>query len=201
MTEIPDLNEILLVLFMLVPGFLSFTIVKRISSSEIKFSEFELTILSIFLSIVIYLPYTLITGVNNLDAIRESFFFPNNLLLIIGLAMAIGIILGILFKIALRRKVSSGSLWRRIFRKVNSLGGAWVSVFTEKEEYLGKVVGISESASSEEKEIIIKDAKRVIRDDNGEIVKKIFFGKEIEILFTDKDIHRIVFYKYVSKMP
>lgn len=70
--ELPSLADILIVIILIIPGFITFYIITKISVIEQKFSDFETTIWSIFLSLFIYIPFSFLIGVSSIDAIRDD---------------------------------------------------------------------------------------------------------------------------------
>ena len=193
MAELPSLAEAFVVLVLVVPGFFAFMLVRLISAIGRKFSDLETTIWSLFGSIIVYVSYSLITGVTTIDAIRTNILLPTHLGLIVTLALLIGGILGGLIKFCFRRNVVLGSCWDIMASKMASKGG-WAIVYTDSgQEYLGKVhyFGIGE----EPKEITLRDPLLILRDGSWNVLDKIPMGKEV--LFRDEDVKRILFFMEV----
>lgn len=194
--ELPSLADILIVIILIIPGFVTFYIIKKISVIEKNFSDFETTIWSIFLSLFIYIPFSFLIGVNSIDAIRDTILSPKPLSYLIVLAILFGFIFGAFVKYVLLRGVVGypGSCWDIAFGKVQEKG-AYVLVYTDNNlEFKGKA-----SYTGKEdlpRELIIKDPKLILRDDKMNVVEEKEWGKEI--LFTEDDIKRVVFLEYLN---
>jgi len=194
---LPGFDEVLIVLVLLVPGFFSFLLAKRFAAVGKKFSDFEKTIISIFLSLVDYVPFTYVTGLNTFEKIQEGLLEPTNLGLLVLIAGGIGLGVGMTFKIIFNRNIVLGDAWDVSFDLASKSGGSWVIVFTQSNyEYKGIVsfVGRAEDGS---KEIVITKPKQIIRDKDGMVIEEMEIGKEM--LFTERDIARISFFTEFPK--
>jgi hypothetical protein len=95
---LPSLADALLIIVILIPGFISFGLVKRLGVFSKPLPEFEITIWSFVFSIIILFIFILITGLNDIDKIRDQFFYPYNFGLIFGVAVLVGLLTGFLLK-------------------------------------------------------------------------------------------------------
>lgn len=194
--ELPSLADALLVIILIIPGFVTFYIIKKISVIEQKFSDFETTIWSIFLSMFIYIPFSLIMEVSSIDKIRDIIFSPIPLFYLIVLTILFGFIFGAFVKyILLKGNVGyPGSCWEVAYDKIQDKG-AYVLVYTSNNlEFKGKVHYYA--AEDFPRELVIKDPKIILRDDKMNILKEKEWGKEI--LFREDDIKRVVFLQYLD---
>lgn len=199
---IPKLEDILTAIFLIIPGFISFIIAKKVASVEKKFSDFETTVISIFLSVVNYVPFRLLSNLTTIDEIRQGILNnPLNLLQIIVITTAIGLALGGLFKLIFRRSQTAGTLWDRVINdavKVNRRDKEelWIIVSTQSAEYLGQFAGFGQSIETEEREVLLKEPYLIKRDCNGKITTNERLSDEITYtLFTSQDIKNITIYK------
>lgn len=196
--DLPSLADILIVIILIIPGFVTFYLIKKICVIEQKFSDFETTILSVFLSLFIYIPFSFLIEVSNIDAIRDTILSPKPLSYLMTLTILFGILFGAFGRyVLLKGKVGyPGSCWEIAFKKVQEKG-AYVLVYTDNNlEFKGK----AHYAGKEDlpNQLIIKDPKRILRDDKMNVIEEKEWGKEI--LFTEDDIKRVVFLNYLDSL-
>ena len=187
---LPSVADTLVVIILLIPGFVAFFLTRRISAIGRKFSDLEITVWSIFFSLLIYIPFSLWTGLDNLDAIRDGIFSPRNFLRLIICTVAAGAVLGSVMKL-FRRGILAGSSWDLAVEKMRQKKGGFVIVYTENGlEYKGLLhyAGVAETA----RELIVRKPKLILRDKDWNVLDEIEMGAEI--LFTEKDIRRVLFY-------
>lgn len=189
--SIPSLADAILVFVLLVPGFIAFWLARKVGLFGSKATDFNVTIWSFCFSGIILFPFTLITGLTDLDKIREHFFDPVNYSLLFALTAAIGIGFGAIYKKLFSQNRVTGDPW---IIAVNhyALTGSWVKIITKTgEEYTGKYRYASEE--DEERSMLINEPSQVIRDKDGTIISTYEIGKEL--LFTEGDIARVFFFK------
>ena len=192
---LPSLADLLIIVVLLVPGFVCLFITCRIAAIRRRFSELEFTVWSLFLSLIIYVPFSLTTGINDLDQIRDKIFFPGNFVLLMVYTLLTGIVLGAILK-NFRPGMLLGDPWNIAFDRVTRRGGKFVIIYTESGlEYKG-FVHLS-GAEQDSKELSIKYPKLILRDKDWNIVDEIAMGKEI--LFTERDIRRVLFFEKLDE--
>ena len=194
---LPGLEDALIVAVLIVPGFFSFLVAKRFAAVGKKFSDFEKTILSVFLSLVDYVPFTFLTGLDSLETIRDGILEPVNLGILVAIAGGVGLGVGLAFKQIFNKDIQLGDAWDKAFEFTAKAGGSWVIVYTKlNREYKGiaSFVGRAEDGS---KELVIKLPREICRDDDGMIISEMGIGKEM--LFTESDIARISFFTEFPK--
>jgi len=197
MAVLPGFEEILVVLVLLVPGFFSFLLAKRFAAVGKKFTDFEKAILSVMLTLVVYIPFTFITGFKSLEEIRNGLVDPFNLLILIAISGGVGLGVGLVFKMIFNRDIVLGDAWDVSFDLCAKKGGSWVTVYTKtNQEYRGivKLVGRAEDGS---KEIVITQPIQIFRKDDGTSDTEMNVGEDM--LFTEKDIGRISFFTNITK--
>ena len=190
---LPSLNDVVFVIVMLIPGFVALVLFRWIMVLERKISDYQLVIWSVFLSLLIYGVFGWYTGISNLDDIRDSILLPENLVGILALSLFLGVVPGSILRIAFRRNIVRGDSWESAMREA-SKEGSWVIIYTsDGHEYLGTLhySGMKDFS----KEVSIRNPIQVYRDSKGNLEEKVEFGKEI--LFSEKDILRIVFFNEV----
>jgi hypothetical protein len=165
-------------------------VIRRIAAIGLKFSEFEFTAWSLFLSLFVYVPFSLTTGLNNLDVIRDQLFNPFNFILLIVYTLLVGSAIGLALK-PFRKGIRLGDTWERVAAGLFAMGSGWAIVYTENgSEYKGKVhmMGIEENP----REILLRNPVWIVRNETHDVIKEIAMGTEI--LFTEKDVRRIVLF-------
>lgn len=194
---LPSLLDIFLVIILIIPGFIAFMLFKKLGIRENQISDFETTVWSIFLSLFIYTFFTYITGLSDIDSIRDKIFMPDNMLLIIGLAILMGVIGGFSARLLFRKSIKAGTCWDRCFRSAAQVGTYILLYTTDGKEYKGELywAGLSKSP----KEIVIRKPKVILRDSKWRIIDEIEMGSVI--LFNEKDISRVVFLKDIAGTP
>jgi hypothetical protein len=187
--SLPSLDEVALVIVLLVPGFFSLSLFRWLSIDEKKLSDNQLVIWSVFVSLLIYVINGVFTGITDVNLIKDRMLLPTTLLSVLGLSVLFGIVPGLIVKYFFRGNIVRGDPWCAAMKKAAE--GAWVNVFTVGgQEYSGYLhyVGGEEECS---KEISIREPLLIQRNLKNNNSQEIKMGKEI--LFTEKDISRIVF--------
>jgi hypothetical protein len=188
---LPSLEDVVFVIVLLVPGFFAFMLFKKIGMRERQVSEFESTVWSLFVSLGIYAIFGYITGLFNLDLIRENILNPANLALIFGLALVLGGGFGLAARRLFRQRYKAGDCWE-VCVKEAAERGSYVLVYTSNnEEYKGEL--LFGSVSEAPKEIVLKNPKLIVRDSDLNVKTEFEIGKTM--LFNESDIRRVVFLK------
>jgi hypothetical protein len=185
---LPSIDDVAFIIVLLIPGFFSLTLFRWLTIDEKKISDYQMVIWSVFVSLIIYVVHGYFTGITDVNLIKEKMILPINLLSILGLSMVFGIVPGLIVKFAFKSNVVRGDPWLATMKKAAE--GAWVNIFTVGgQEYSGYLNYIGGTDCP--KEISIREPLLIKRDSKGKISDEIEMGKEI--LFTEKDIARIVF--------
>ena len=152
-----------------------------------------LVISSLFLSLLIYGVYGYFTGISDLDMIRDTILLPQNLLAILSCSLLMGAVPGLILRLFFRGGIVRGDAWQ-VSMNMASKKGSWIIVYTkDSREYKG-ILHYS-GAKDFAKEVSIRRPKRIFRDSEGNLLEEVNVGKEI--LFSEKDIARIAFFKEV----
>lgn len=185
---LPSLLDVITVVILVVPGFVSFVIFRALFPTKRKrFSDFELTIYSLMFTLPIIMSYSLVTGVGDIDTLRETIFSPSNLTMLLGLAFLWGLVPGGIARFLTRGEWVLGECWDVFWEELGD--GAYVLVYTEDgREYKG---WIQYADKNEEKsELVLGDPKLILRDSRWKVLDEIKIGHNL--LFTEKDIRRVV---------
>lgn len=93
--DLPSVADALVLVVLLVPGFVSAKVFARVFAYDRKFSDFDMTVISFALSLVIYVPFSYLTSLDSLDKIRQAALMPQNITLLLALSIAIGLFPGL----------------------------------------------------------------------------------------------------------
>lgn len=184
---LPSLTEILIAVILIVPGFIMFWLYKHINDVGHKLSDFEKTIWSLISTLPIYIIFSLITGIQNIEVLEENILSPRYLLLLSSIPILLGFSLGVIVRI-LRKDFVYGDCWYGSFNelfskeKLYGYSGCLTVITKDGKEYEGILHSFGEN---DDKELVLSDPKQIIRN------KKIKVGREI--LFLKNDISRILF--------
>jgi len=191
---LPSLADILLVVVLLVPGFVSFIIFKKLALRQQKTTDLETTVYSLFASLMILAVFGQITNINNIDSIRDNIFIPNNLALIFVLSIIPSALFGYVSRRLFRRGYSEGDCWAKCFEATRKIGSYVLAYTSDEKEYKGELcmAGMAEA----KREIVLNHPKIILRDPQFKILDEIEIGEVI--LFNEKDIRRIVFLNEIS---
>jgi hypothetical protein len=188
---LPSLVDVFTVIVLVLPGFVSFVLFNWISIVERKFSDFEKIVGSLFMSLLIYAVFSFITGINNINTIRDLIFLPNNLAIILLLSLILGVTPGIITRYAFRQQVVRGDCWDVCMNRAIKNKNFWVLVYTELgSEYKGRL-HLFGTEGEHKHEIVLEKPKLIIRNEEGKVDKEFQIGSEL--LFLQKDVRRIVF--------
>lgn len=184
---LPSLGDVVIVIVLLVPGFFAFTIIRKMGIVLQNTSELETIIYSVFLTIIILIPFTALTGFTNFDTIRDEFFKSYNFGIIFVSTLGVGFGTGFILK-KLKRNFLLGDPWEIIMKRYIKL--TWVVVITRTgQEYMGKfrAAGIA----TDRRELIMSKPVQIFRDEKGNFIQEMEIGKEV--IFTEEDISRVFF--------
>ena len=188
---LPSLADVLVVMILVVPGFVAVKIFARITAFDRKLSDFDTTVYSLGTSLAIYVPFILITGLDNIDKIRDSILLPCNLGLIVGLSVGTGGLTGIAVKLLFRRKFKWGDVWHRSVVEIQKrlLPPFFVIVHTDKQEIVGQL--LSAGTGEQPKDLLIFQPKLIIRNPDFSVKEQMDLGSDLFI--PEDSIRSIVF--------
>jgi len=190
---LPSLADVIFVIVLLIPGFITLSLFRWLAILEKKLSEYQLILWSLVFSLFIYAIFSWHTGISDIDSIRDNILIPENLAEILALGLTFGAVPGLIARLTFRRHFVRGDCWEASM-KLASKKGSWVIVYTKDgHEYKG-ILHYSGGGDSP-REISIRRPKLILRDNKSKVSKEAKMGKEV--LFQEKDIQRIVFFKEV----
>ncbi len=191
MAILPSISDILVVIVLLIPGFVAFQIFQYLAIVERKIPEFEMTVWSLFFSLGVYAFFSFITGINDLEIIKENIFQPLYLFFLLGISLGFGAIIGVLTRCIFGKQIIPKDCWY-LFQEKLGESGAYVIIYTQNGlEYKGKLHYSGREEAP--KDVIIHNPKLILRNKNWNVIEEIEMGNEL--LFTEKDIARILFFK------
>jgi small nuclear ribonucleoprotein (snRNP)-like protein len=191
---LPSLTEIIIVIILIIPGFIMSWLFRRITAIGGKSSEFEITVWSLISTLPIYIIFSLITGIQNIETLEENIFSPSYLILLSSLPILLGLSLGLIAKITFRKDFVYGDCWHASLNKIVSRGGYLTVITKDGKEYIGKLHSFGENDTP--KELVLRDPEQIIRNKKMKVIIKFKVGKEI--LFLKNDISRILFFNEIN---
>jgi hypothetical protein len=185
---LPSLADALIVIVLVIPGFITFFITSFIGSYGRKLSDFQMTTWSFIFSVIVLFPFTTITGLTNIDKIRDEFFYPKNFAIIFGLTIAIGIGSGLILR-RIRKGHVLGDPWEIAMTRYRHRKDVWIKVITKTgQEYTGK---LRAAGIVDKRGLLMNSPQQVIRDSSGKITNRMTIFKEM--IFREDDIARVFF--------
>lgn len=178
MADIFALADVLIVIFFIVPGFVSLSIIRHVGLFENELSDKELVIWSVLFSLIIYTIFALKFNVQNIDDLRQSIFDWEQTVWIIGLSLGLGFLIGYIIKFVYRRNTHRGKIWNYLVKKIPDMERySNVRVVTEEKEYEGQLFYWGTDYTP--RDIVLANPKLIVTKNNKE--EKIDQGKELFI--------------------
>lgn len=189
MVELPSLTDALILVVLIAPGFVTVKLFAWITALDRKLSDFDMTIVSLVVSLGIYLPFSYITSLNSIDKIRDAVLMPQTIAILLSLSLAFGLFPGLVAKRLFRTRYFHGSVWDSITSRLPQ-EDVFVLVHTELgQEIMGRLHSIGTGDST--KDVRLLEPQMIIRDRNFNAERKIRLGKEMFI--SEKDIQSMAF--------
>jgi len=200
--QLPNLVDITLIAFLLLPGFISIYIIRKIAVLEIELKVLELVIWSLFASLFIDSVFVYLLGITNL--ISLSMLTPlilrqSNVVLLAALTVGSGFIIGFIIKVVFRKGIKPGSVWDVIFDSIKNrrdIASIWVILYTSDGREIQGILKWLSKGPAIPREVIIGEPHEIVRNNEGDVVAEIPLGKEIYI--KEYNIARIAFYEKIT---
>jgi len=190
--NLPSLDDIIFILFLIIPGYISLKIVIKISGIKREISEYDLLFSSIIISGIIYSITGIILNKLNYDELKSTIIQPVGIAYILSVTFFIGIIFGLTFYgwRIINNYVPNDS-WTSVIEKYDKkYDDPWVIIYTKDgKEYKGIINYFA--IEKEKKSLTISTPKIIFRDDNFVLIDELLLGDEM--YFSNKDILRILF--------
>jgi hypothetical protein len=185
---LPSLSDAIIVVILLVPGFVAFSIIRRLGAFGKGFSEFETVAWSVLFTIIVFMPFTAITGLTDFDKIRDGFLYPYNIAVLFISTLGVGFGIGTISR-RLRKHYSQGDPWEILMTR--NKNGSWVTVITKDgKEYMGWY--FMSGIGSDKRELVLLEPSQILREPDGDYSDKMRIGDKV--IFKEDDIARIFFY-------
>lgn len=192
-------DEILLAIILILPGFLSVFLIRKISIQSEKLPDQEFYFWSFLLSVLAFTIFSYLIELKSFDDIEKLIFDYKKIIFLYFIAIILGVIFGFITKLIINGgfKVLSEQVWPIALKRLNKDESKFVTIFTNDNlEFSGKI-RIYSTREDSPREILIEEPIQIIRNEKMEAINEIQWGKEI--LFTEGDIRRIVFYEGTKK--
>ena len=186
---LPSLLDTLIVVALIIPGFVAFSIARRLAISERKFPEFETLVWSLLLSLGIYCVFASATGVRGFDSVRDKIFLPLVLFALVAFTVLTGVLVGLSWHLAVNRGVRPefGNPWDIFFDAMRKSGRDLVVFTSDGLEFRGWV---GPSGKEDNRlELILEHPRLIVRDQDRAVVSETEYGQRL--LFTEGDIKRV----------
>lgn len=192
-------NEIFIAAILILPGFLAINIIRKISIYEGKIPAQEYYFWSLFLSIIIFIIFSFLTGIDSIQEFENLILNYETILLLFFISIILGGIVGYLVKKIVHGEfnVLPEQVWSITLKRLNKNEGKFVTIFTSANSEFSGRIRIYSAREDSPKEILIEDPIQIIRNEKMEVISEIEWGKEI--LFTEGDINRIILYESTRK--
>lgn len=205
MVSVPTLSDLVTVIYLLLPGFVSIKILKRLAILEFGLSDFDSTIWSLAGSLIIdsifvaFLNYQG-TALTSLADLQVLLIVPQYSIVFLFLAVMGGVIPGSALRLTVRRRIKPGGIWDVLYSEFGKRNArrqeTLVTLFTsDHAEYVGAIKSMSKGQGVP-KEIMLYKAKRIFRNGSGDIKATMEVGKEV--FFKEQSIATIAFYERIS---
>lgn len=188
-------DEILLAVILVLPGFLSVYLIRKISVQDEKLQDQEFYFWSLFLSVIIFIIFSILIGIKSFEEVEKLIFDYQKVIFLYLIAIIVGSVFGFITKWRLHGDYEAlyGQVWSIALKRLNEEEGKFITIFTtDNLEFSGKI-RIYSTREDSPREILIEEPIQIIRNEKMEDIDEIEWGKEI--LFTEGDIRRIVFYE------
>jgi hypothetical protein len=187
--ELPSLADALILVVLIVPGFITVKVFAWIAAYDRKLSEFDMTVLSFIASLIVYLPFSLITSLDSIDKIRAAVLMPQTVATLLSLSVVIGLFPGWVMKRLFRARYFYGPVWDSIASQLPEKD-TFVLVHTVLgQEIMGNLHSIGTGGSP--KDVRLVQPEMIIRDKSYNAIKKIRLGREMFV--SEKDVESIAF--------
>lgn len=194
MSALPSFPDIFLIILIVIPGYISVRIFRKIGGLRRIISDTELLYTSLIYSIIIYTILGWYFQLNDYDSLKAELLKPYNIPKVLATTIIVGVILGaIVFTWRIINNIVPEDCWTSIIYEYNKkYDDIWVIVYSsDGKEYKGSIGywGIGQDS----KEITIVEPYRILRDEKFKKIEDVYLGEEM--LFTEKDILRVLFMK------
>lgn len=180
--------DIWVIIALLMPGFITFKIISWLAVYETKkIDQFTATIYSLMLSLVIFVPVSLLFNLRSFTEIRTNVGYPSFIFSLLAFAVLFGFIPGTILR-SIRGNHTFEGPWDGFG---NEMSGKYVIVrTTDGKEYRGWLKKISQGENKNE--LSLGNPKFIEYDEGGN-PKEIHLGTEL--LISEPNIHSILRYK------
>ena len=187
--QFPSPADILVVVIYLLPGFISFQIIRKIYFLENEIKDLEFMIWSVFGSICIHTYLSFVTGLTIFELVSTNVYNPRYLMIMLALSVSIGLIGGNVGRAIFRPGNLPGNCFEYALGQVSERGSYVMIYTTDGREFKGMLRYYDSGGRGNQ--VIIENPKIVIRDESWKKKYEIPLG--YRLLFLNESIREIVF--------
>lgn len=197
-------EELIVTLILIVPGFISVNLAIHLFGSSRKFSEFEKSSWSLFLSFIVdalFLWHRKVETIEKIGDLAILFFEVKNILELFLISILVGFVCAIFLRLEILDKFHN-IIW--LFSKQKSYveqpwdislrTANWIIVTSDKIEYLGWLAAYS--THEQKREIVLGDPKIIVRDKQGKAIQRISCGESL--FLPERKIDKVIVVTYSS---
>ena len=195
-------EELIVTLILIVPGFISVNLAVHLFGTSRKFSEFEKSSWSLFLSFIVdalFLWHRKVDTIQKIGDLAILFLEVKNILELFLISIIVGFVCAIFLRLGILDKFHN-LIW--LFSKqknyveqpwdISLRNAKWIIVKSDKIEYFGWLAAYS--THEQKREIVLGDPKIIVRDKRGKAINKILCGESL--LISESKIDKVIIVSY-----
>ena len=190
-------EDLIVTLILIIPGFISVNLAIQLFGTSRKFSEFEKSTWSLFLSFVVDALFLWHNDVNTMQEMGDlaiSFLEVWNILELFSISIIVGVLCALFLRLEIL-SVFHKTVWLFSERKnyvqhpweISLRNADWIIVTSDKIEYLGWLAAYS--THEQKREIVLGEPKIIVRD-KGKATGKIPHGQQL--ILPERKIDKVI---------
>src|SRR2546430_12943929 len=161
---LPSLLDTFILVALVLPGFAAFSIARFLAVVEKKLEEFDMIVWSLFMSLGIYLIFSVSTGIGDFDTLRDRILSPLILAIFVVTTLFVGMLIGTTWHLFVNKgkRPRFGDPWDVFLDDVVEKKGRDLVVFTSDGMEFKGWIGPSGSQDNR-REIVLQSPTLIIR--------------------------------------
>jgi len=180
--------ELYALVILVMPGFISFQIVRRAVFNSSKISQSDTIIWSLIFSIVNLSLFKVIVGFDSVESLQVQLFINYNIFTILVISVVVGLLFYI-YRLYDRTQINDDP-WNSLMKNARFEKDRVITIFTREQKEIRGYLSSSGGVKGE-KDIIIRKPTEIIRNKKGIPISQIPLGKTM--LVKENDIFRLSF--------